>query len=349
MNPDARPFIPTFARSQNQRQVYSRAALKEIELSVVENIRSASLAKIKLIPPAPVNFVSLVKLPSALEFLNVDHVVTLVRSGECSTNAKTPLWSSRVQPNTLSSSTRSVLPHPNQCQDGLEGCPIIQEVISSAVRKAASSRLGALLLQSGDVVLGLLQLALVFEARQSSLRLRLLAEQHPNVVNRIKEYLCGEGYHLPLPSVISHEDWQTLNSILKFDWIRDNRTRIFTEISKRWKKRHTQFEQFVHFFEYRDDRPLHPVKNMLTHSTTPVLVSVLSGDVMAVVLLARLGFFVPPDYYWDIFSFFAESLLPKSSDGEMYNLMRHLCLHLAERQQALRGDVFNPILPPQKK
>ncbi|KEG13994.1 hypothetical protein DQ04_00681180 [Trypanosoma grayi] len=331
MNPDASPFIPTFARAQIHRLTYSRAMLKEIEPSVADSICFAPLTEVQPTLRVPLDFAALLKLPHALELLNVGHVVSLVQSGQ-----------RRV-------TGRGQSPRCIQCQEGPEACAGIRDLVASAVRRAASSRLGAALLQSGDVLRGLLQLALVFEARQSSLRLRALAERHPSVVDRIRQYLCGEGYHLPLPSVTAHEEWQALNSMLKFDWVRDNRTRIFTEISKRWKKRHTQFEQFVHFFEFRDDRPVHPVKNMLTHSAKPVLVSVLSGDVLAVVLLARLGFFVPPDYYWDIFPFFAESLRAPGSDGHMYDLMRHLCLHLAERQNALHGDLFNPIDPPHRK
>ncbi|RNF15603.1 uncharacterized protein Tco025E_05467 [Trypanosoma conorhini] len=343
MNPDAPPFIPTFARGKASRQVYTRATLKNVELAVIESISSAPLTDAQSTLRTPTDFAALLNLPCAIEWLDVAHVVSLVRRGQRLARNDPPHAAS---PGQREENTRGKRPCCIQCRQGPEACPLISEVVTNSVRRATCSRLGAAMLQSGDVVWGLLQMALVFEARQSSLRLRTLAERHPEVVDRIRQYLCGEGYHLPLPSVTAHEQWQALNSMLKFDWIRDSRTRIFTEISKRWKKRHTQFEQFVHFFEYRDDRPLHPVKNMLTHSAKPVLVSVLSGDVLAVVLLARLGFFVPPDYYWDIFPFFSQALLMGNGDGQMYHLMRHLCLHLEERQRALCRDVYNPIAPP---
>ncbi|PWV13862.1 hypothetical protein C3747_40g248 [Trypanosoma cruzi] len=342
MNPDAPAFIPTFARDSVHRRVYTRATLKNIELNVIQNISCAPLTGAHLTLRTPKDFAALLKLPYAIEWLDVAHVVSLVRSGHRVVQ-KGPLHRDSCDQNHGKIDNKR--PRCIQCQQGRETCTLIGEVVAASVRRAASSRLGAAMLQSGDVVWGLLQLALVFDARQSSLRLRLLAERHPGVVECIRQYLCGEGYHLPLPNVTAHEQWQALNSMLKFDWIRDSRTRIFTEISKRWKKRHTQFEQFVHFFEYRDDRPLHPVKNMLTHSAKPVLVSILSGDALAVVLLARLGFFVPPDYYWEIFPFFSESLLA-GGDGEMYHLMRHLCLYFDGRQRALRRDIFNPIAPP---
>ncbi|KAG8344317.1 hypothetical protein ERJ75_001446600 [Trypanosoma vivax] len=319
MNPDAQPFVPTFAR----RRVYSRAEMRRLEPLALEAIRCAPVASSPSSPRLPADFAALLaRLPYADEILNVEHVASLMRDGP---------------------------PSCSVCLHGPEPCNVVRETVAGVVRRAASSRLSAVLLQSGDVVQGLLQLALVFEARQSSLRLRMLAESHPMVVNRVRDFLCGEGYHLPLPKVTEHSQWQTLNSLLKFDWIRDNRTRIFTEISKKWKKRRTQFEQFVHFYEYRDARPVRRVKNMLTHCTKPVLVSLLSGDIFAVVILARLGFFVPPDYYWDIFPFFRETLLRKDRDGRLYSTMRHLCLHLAERQRAIRGDVYNPIEPPRTK
>ncbi|RNF04994.1 hypothetical protein TraAM80_04832 [Trypanosoma rangeli] len=345
MNPDAPPFIPTFARAKVNRQVYTRATLKNIELTVVQSIASAPLTDAQSTLRTPTDFAALLNRPYAIEWLDVAHVASLVRSGQRLARNVHPHAASRDQREVT---MRSKQPCCTQCWRGPEACSFISEVVATSVRRAACSRLGAAMLQSGDVVWSLLQMALVFEARQSSLRLRTLAEQHPAVVDRIRQYLCGEGYHLPLPSVTAHEQWQALNLMLKFDWIRDSRTRIFTEISKRWKKRHTHFEQFVHFFEYRDDRPLHPVKNMLTHSAKPVLVSVLSGDVLAVVLLARLGFFVPPDYYWDIFPFFSQALLTGDGDGQMYHLMRHLCLHLEERQRALCRDVYNPIVPPRE-
>lgn len=345
MNPDAPPFIPTFTRAPLRRHVYSRAILKSLERDAVKAICEAPLTDVPSLSRVPVGFAALLTLPSATEWLNVAHVQLLVRRGRRSARHDVRRDGSRDKVGAASEG-KKVSCH--KCQQGPGPCAAIRDVVAAAVRRAASDRLGAALLQPGDVVRGLLQMALVFEARQSSLRLRALAERCPDVVDRVRQFLCGEGFHLPLPRVTAHQEWKTLNLMLKFDWIRDSRTRIFTEISKRWKKRHTQFEQFVYFFEYRDDRPVYPVKNMLTQSTKPVLVSVLSGDVLAVVLLARLGFFVPPDYYWDIFAFFEESLLRKSRDKRAYHLMRHLCLHLAERQSALRGDVFNPILPPRE-
>ncbi|CBH16233.1 hypothetical protein, conserved [Trypanosoma brucei gambiense DAL972] len=338
MNPEAPPFFPTFARAHSHRRVYSRAELKRIELSVVESIRRAPRTGVPSASALPVDFAALfARLPHAHEVLDVEHVAKLVEDGREPVDGTRALIEGNRQP---------LCP---ECANGPEACEEVRGIVAGAVRRAASNRLSAVLLQSGNVVWGLIQLTLVFEAKQSSLRLRVLAERHPNIVSLIREYLCGEGYHLPLPKITEHKQWQELNSILKFDWIRDNRTRVFTEISRRWKQRHTQFEQFVHFFGYRDAKPQHQVKNMLTNCAKPVFISILSGDIVAVVLLARLEFFVPPDYYWDIFPYFAETLLKKGSDGKTYAVMRHLCQHFHERQQSLRKDVYNPIEPPRRR
>nr|CCC94142.1 conserved hypothetical protein [Trypanosoma congolense IL3000] len=338
MNPDAPSFFPTFIQPAMRRRVYSREALKRLEPLAIDMIRSSPMETCSPALRLPVGFAALLsRLPHADEVLNVKHVAMLVESGHVGPS----------QP--CGSVARGGWQPCQDCARGPEGCEHIRGVIAGALRQASSSRLAAVLLQSGSVIWGLIQLALAFEARQSSFRLRLLAERHPNVVPLIREYLCGEGYHMSLPKVTDHEQWRVLNATLKFDWIRDNRTRVFTEISKRWKARHTQFEQFVHFFGYRDAQPKHQVKTMLTHCAKPVFVSILSGDVVAVVLLARMGFFVPPDYYWNIFPHFAESLLRKGNDGTLYLLMRHLCLHFSVQQQALGKHVYNPIEPPPQR
>ena len=131
---------------------------------------------------------------------------------------------------------------------------------------------------------------------------------------------------------------------LKFNWIRDSLTPIYTELSKYWKKSHTPFEQFAHFLFFRDDRPCRQTKNMITHAQKPVLVAAIAGDVEAMVLLAELGFFVPPDYYWNLPFMDAAR---KAMDPAVHATLRHLGVYYYAKMMAQRMDIFNPIDPPE--
>lgn len=221
-----------------------------------------------------------------------------------------------------------------------EPCPAVSMLMQQVHRLVLRSKYGACLMQTGEVVWGLLQLALVFEVKQSSLRMRRLAERCPAAVRVVAEYLCGDGYHMPLPAVTDHEAWSGLSQLLCFDAIRDNRTRIKTDLSKHWRRRRTPFEQFVFFFTHRDDRPRVQVRNIITRSVKPGMVAMLSGDVVAMVLLSRLGFFVPPDKYWRVYPFLKQSL---GEDTLLYSVVRHLARYLSCTQDP---NMYDPIGEP---
>lgn len=303
----------------------------------------------------PESFARLLELPHALEYVNVDAATRLVEHRSYVSPLLTSSSSARAY--VAGPAVATVGAEENDAEDDIaharlyrcavcaEGgplpCPAIQRVIQRASKFAMSTKLGAALMQPALVVESLLRLALVFEAKQSSLRLRLLAERSPRVVHLVEEYLCGEGYHLPLPCVTAHAEWAAMNAMLKFDAIRDNKTRVITDLSKHWKKRRTQFEQFVHFFAFRDARPVRPAKNIITQSVKPGMVAMLMGDVTAVLLLHRLRFFIPPDYYWSVYPFLRQSL----GEGTLaYDVVRHLGLYFSSVQPA---DMYNPVERPQ--
>lgn len=294
----------------------------------------------------PESFAHLLELPHALEYVNVDAATRLVEHRFYAS----PLLSSSSAAGSGQEGhdgDDDDIAHARlfRCavcaEGGPQPCPALHRIIQRAAKFAMSTKLGAALMQPPLVVQSLLQLALVFEAKQSSLRLRLLAERSPRVVHLVEEYLCGEGYHLPLPTVTAHEEWAAMNTMLKFDAIRDNKTRIITDLSKHWKKRRTQFEQFVHFFAFRDARPVGRVKNLITDSVKPGMVAMLMGDVTAVLLLHRLGFFIPPDYYWSVYPFLRQAL----GEGTLaYDVVRHLGMYCSSAQPK---DMYNPVERPQ--
>ncbi|KPI87818.1 hypothetical protein ABL78_3117 [Leptomonas seymouri] len=291
----------------------------------------------------PETFAHLLELPHSLEYVDVDAATRMVEHR----TYVSPLLSSFAlaraeESNTIAEAEDDIaharLYHCAICAEGgPQPCPAVQRLVQRVSKFAMSTKLGAVLMQPALVVESLLRLALVFEAKQSSIRLRLLAERSPRVVHLVEEYLCGEGYHLPLPPVTAHEEWAVMNTMLKFDAIRDNKTRIITDLSKHWKKRRTQFEQFVYFFAFRDARPARPAKNVITQSVKPGMVAMLMGDVTAVLLLHRLGFFIPPDYYWSVYPFLRQAL----GKGTLaYDVVRHLGLYFSSVQPA---DMYNPV------
>eukprot|EP00658_Telonema_sp_P-2_P046372 TRINITY_DN3452_c0_g1_i5.p1 TRINITY_DN3452_c0_g1~~TRINITY_DN3452_c0_g1_i5.p1 ORF type:complete len:463 (-),score=133.23 TRINITY_DN3452_c0_g1_i5:456-1844(-) len=225
------------------------------------------------------------------------------------------------------------------------------DVVTTARHKAHKVVGGPFLAQSGDTVQGLLQVELVFRFKGSNMRLQQIGQHHPNIVSRVQEYLCGEGFHVRCPKISDHILWKSLLERLRFDWIRDNKTRIFTELSKQWKKLNTPFEQFCHFYFFRTARPAHDCKGMLTHSQKPIMVAALTGDVDAVVQLADLGFFVPPDYYWQLLSFMVAGAIGAGHiDGATLFAMRQVLALLHERQEekvrtGAMQAAFNPISP----
>jgi hypothetical protein len=327
---------------------YTRQQLLALRPAAMELITRGPIVDHPPFLKIPESFAPLLELPHALEYLNVDAATQLVERR----SYMSPLLSSsssalhaRVR-EVQGTETEDDIAHARRynCAVCAEGgplpCPAIQRIIQRASKFAMSTKLGAALMQPALVVESLLRLALLFDAKQSSLRLRLLAERSPRVVHLVEEYLCGEGYHLPLPPVTAHEEWAAMNAMLKFDAIRDNKTRIITDLSKHWKKRRTQFEQFVHFFAFRDARPVRPVKNIVTQSVKPGMVAMLMGDVTAVLLLHRLGFFIPPDYYWSVYPFLRQAL----GEGTLtYDVVRHLGLYFSSVQPA---EMYNPVERP---
>lgn len=181
------------------------------------------------------------------------------------------------------------------------------------------------LAQPGDVVEAELTVQMVFFRPSTSHRLHAAAKASHAVVSTVRAFLMGESAaaSVVLPPDPSDDAlWESMLAHLRFDWIRDNRTRLYTELSKQWKKRHTPFEQFAHFFGYRKDTPYYPTKGMLTHSQKPVIVACIAGDLQAVVALCELGFEVPSESIWNALPFFREAL-----DPQRYTLFRAICSH----------------------
>lgn len=332
---------------------YTKQELLSLRPAAMECITRGPIVDHPPFLKVPESFAHLLELPHALEYVNVEAATQLVEhrpyvSPLLSSSSAATAGASHAQTGDCEGGAAADddIAHARlfQCalcaEGGPQPCPAIQRIIQRASKFAMSTKLGAALMQPPLVLESLLQLALVFEAKQSSLRLRLLAERSPRVVHLVEEYLCGEGYHLPLPPVTAHEEWAAMNNMLKFDAIRDNKTRVITDLSKHWKKRRTQFEQFVHFFAFRDARPVRPAKNIITQSVKPGMVAMLMGDVTAVLLLHRLGFFVPPDYYWAVYPFLRQAL----GEGTLaYDVVRHLGLYFSSAQPK---DMYNPVERP---
>jgi hypothetical protein len=205
-------------------------------------------------------------------------------------------------------------------------CEAVQGIIDSVISEERATH-GAFLLQDPQVVFGQIELQLVFDSPLSTRRMKNMKTGAPAAFNMIKQFLCGPGYHMHPPKADNHEAWTNLLARLRFDWIRDNRTPIFTELSKHWKKRHTPFEQFAHFLFFRDSLPARPTVNMLTHAQKPVLVAAMAGDTPAFVLLARLGFAHPSDAAWERTQFLKQML-----DTRRYAVLRHLNCYFFRRQ-----------------
>ncbi|KAK7198841.1 hypothetical protein NESM_000850100 [Novymonas esmeraldas] len=318
---------------------YTRQELLSLRAAAMEHVARDRRVDHPPFRKIPATFAPLLTLPFAMEYVNVDAVVQLVEHCPQTSPPLSSSMSASAEDARDDSAARRFA-----CavcaQGGPQPCAAVHALVHRLSRRVLSTTLGAALMQPRLVVESLLRLALVFDAKQSSLRLRLLAERSPLVVHLVEEYLCGEGYHLPLPPVAAHEDWAVLNAMLKFDAVRDNKTRVITDLSKHWRRRRTQFEQFVHFFAFRDARPVRPARNMITQSVKPGMVAMLTGDTTAMYLLHRLGFFTPPDYYWTVFPFLRQAL----GDGTAtYDVVRHLGLYLSAVQPA---DMYNPVERP---
>lgn len=335
MNPSAKEFVPKWVqvsplvRPTNKFR-YTKEAMKALQLKVEDSIRQGPVTDFPPFKAIPQSLQYYLTLRHYIEFIDIDHATAVVEGSSAHQNDPAMNF------------------YCVQCSKGPHACAAIADIVVNIRRREKENVLGAFLFQPGRVVMGLVEMLLVFESKKSSLRMRMLKEKAPKAIQLVKEYLCGEGFHIPAPPVTAHDQWRVLMQKLKFDFIRDSRTIIFTELSKYWKKSHTQFEQFAHFLHFRDDVPTHRTKNMITHSQKPVIVAALSGDVDALVMLSELGFFVPPDYYWT-FPFFKEA----SRDEKTMSVLRHLCVYYYQRQSERNtrneggsSPIQRPISPP---
>lgn len=318
MNPTAKEFLPSWAKSPSslpKKVKYSKSQLKALQQPALDAVRVAPVVNFPPFRNIPASLVPLLEHANSTEFVDFERASALVE-GATSFEHEAALNFYCVQ-----------------CAAGPQPCHSISEIITNVRRREQQTVLGAFLFQPGHVVMGLVQLRLVFDSKKSSIGMRKLQERAPKAVSKIKEFLCGEGFHIPPPAVTAHEQWKVLNQKLKFDWIRDSKTVVYTELSKYWKKSHTQFEQFAHFLFFRDDVPSQRTRNMITHAQKPIIVSVLAGDLEALVMLSELGFFVPPDYYWS-FPFFKDT----AADPKLAAVLRHLCVYYYQKNSE-RSDI----------
>ncbi|EPY34722.1 hypothetical protein STCU_01380 [Strigomonas culicis] len=308
--------------------------MRQWEAAALQHVSQGPIVDAPPFLKLPAAFARLLDLPFALEFLDVDTASGLVQ-GRKYDSPLTHQHRAR-DPTKLYDYTCPVC-----AQGGEHPCEALASVMKQVTRHALNSKLAAVLLQAPAVVSGLLKLASSSRPSRARCGCGCWPRRHPRIPRLVGEYLFGEDYHLPLPPIVAHEDWQTLNSLLRFDYILKNRTRVKTDLSKHWRKRHNQFEQFVYFYGFREE-PTSESKavNMITRSVKPGMVAMLAGDVAAVLLLHNLDFFIPYDYYWSVFPYLDEAL---GTDSPTYCVMRHLGLHLSSKQ---RKDMFNPIINP---
>ncbi|CAD2217830.1 hypothetical protein, conserved [Angomonas deanei] len=327
------PTNPTTAPTEKLgRTRYTVDEIRALEEVSLQRIRQGFIVDSPPFLKIPYDFAQLLHAPHALEFLDVDSASALVEGCRYSSPLTTDFANHNLSIYDYTCPT---------CSAGELPCEAAAEVLRDVKRRLLGTRLGAILLQGPEVVWGQIQLALVFEMKQSSLRLRMLAEKNPGIPRLVGEYLYGEGYHILIPPVTAHDDWADMNSLLKFDFILKNKTRVKTDLSKQWRKRNTQFEQFAYFFSFRDDVPeQNSTLNMITRSVKPGMIAMLSGDIAAMVLLANLEFLIPYDYFWSVFPFLDDAF---GSDSPQYSLIRHVGLYLSSKQ---KSNKFNPIVNP---
>lgn len=215
-----------------------------------------------------------------------------------------------------------------------------QRLQSQLAEKVCTSNAIQCLLQPPEVFQNLLLLSLASEHKRGSARLRWMSEEHPTVLQRIRTFLCGEEDYVPLPAVTDHTAWKEMMELMGLDSVRDNRTRILTDLSKHWKRRTTPYEQFVFFYDFKNHSPPAPTKNIVTLSVKPGMVAMLRMDVVAMYLLHHHNFFIPEDHYWDVFRYLDTAVVER----RLYNEVRHFGLFLSGTQRGL--SLFSPIEQP---
>ena len=315
LNPSANAFVPSWASSRKRYTNQQLCSLRTHSLQTLKDAGWTAAGPFNRLPGPVADVIA--SCPRSFEFIDMDAAGAIMEGSK---------------PKAV-----VVLP-PTVVLDE----DVRTEQLVLATRKRCNGYvLGPFLSQNGNVVRGLLQIEMAFKFKKTSVKMRQLGES-PNIISIVREYLCGEGFHVQAPAVHNHEHWAMLMERLKFDWIRDNRTKIFTELSKFWKKSNTPFEQFVHFFFYRDSEPNHESKGMLTHRQKPIMVATLAGDVDAVVLLCDLGFYIPPDYFWELVGILGSSTNPQFQ--ELRRVLVHFYRKLPPKADSINLSQ-NTILP----
>lgn len=152
-------------------------------------------------------------------------------------------------------------------------------------------------------------------------------------------FLCAEeGFHLLAPAsgtTTGEAQYAMYMTLLGFDRLRDNSTPVYTQLSQRWRLFTPPSLQFQYFLKFRDWEPPEGVTGMLVHRQKPVLAACITLNVVALVVLAKLRFWIVPDSwfvrgspllsYWD-------------SSVDALRCFENLCDHFME-QKSRQGSV----------
>jgi len=319
LNPNANTFVPSWLRRAEKRR-YSRADLLKLRNVGNQRIRNSGVVDSPPFTRVPKSVLPLLALRNFQEFVDVDALSSLV---------------SDLHP-TNDLGNRYCL----NCSRGPQPCPAVADAIDTVRTRLRSTRLGAFVQQGWLVVSTEVLLQLVFYSKVSKIALRGVAQRAPKVVQLVRSFLTGaEKPAVRTPAVTDHGEWNALMALLSFDAIRDNRTKLYTDISRNWIRSRTPFEQFAHFLYFCEARPIHPVRNMLINAQKPTMVAVLTQNSDAFVALADLGFLIPPDFYWDLPIFSP----PPTNDVYVNECLRHLGVFFYQVQSRVKPTLVLPI------
>jgi hypothetical protein len=205
-------------------------------------------------------------------------------------------------------------------------CEQMQELIKASLKDCRNPTTRGLtfLCQKPEVIFSQLRVAVAFDPKRAPRKMR---EMPKKCIDRVKQFLCGDGFHFPPPAQNDHASWQRFSSALKFDLIMNNQTPIFAGLGKFWKRNHTDFEKFCHFLFWRDE-PANPNnRGMIQHFQIPVIVACVSGDIDAAVMLMHMNFFVLSDEYLWGFPFMRLNVDPLKA-----SVLRHLTRYFFRKQ-----------------
>lgn len=203
-------------------------------------------------------------------------------------------------------------------------CTQMSELIRNSLKASRSNGL-TFLAQNPDVVFGQIRMSIVFDAQRGAPKFRG-GKIPANVIERIRTFVCGEGFHFPVPAQKDDAIWLKFTSALKFDLILENQAPLFAELGKFWKRTHSPFQKFVHLLFWRDELPPARNKNMIGHYQMPVVVACTAGDVDAAILLMHLRFHVlQDDFLWN-FPFM------KNLEPIKHAVLRHVCRYFYRKQ-----------------